>query len=55
MRDVTYKKQDVSELPGAGLVPILRATNISRSLDFDELVYVPQKYVSEQQLLRLGN
>ena len=53
MRGVTYKKQDASESPGAGLVPILRATNINRRLDFDELVYVPEKYVSDEQFLRI--
>lgn len=29
VRGVTYKKQDAVEVPGSGLVPILRTTNIS--------------------------
>ncbi len=34
---------------------LIRATNISSSLQFENLVYVPSKYVSAEQLLRAGD
>ena len=55
IRGVSYKKQDASHQPGDGLLPIIRATNIQNRLVFDELVYVPKKYVSEEQMLRPGD
>ena len=55
LRGVSYKKQDATAEPALGKIPILRATNIDAILNFDDLVYVPQKYVSEIQLLNLGD
>ncbi len=53
---VSYKKQDATSTPSQGMVPILRATNISGSaLTFDSLVYVPEKYVSKAQYLKKGD
>jgi type I restriction enzyme S subunit len=37
------------------LVPLLRATNISRDLSFDDLVFVPEKRVGSEQWLRTGD
>ncbi len=57
VRGVSYKKEQASEQPGAGRVPILRATNIQNGalvLDSD-LVYVPADVVSEGQMLRTGD
>ena len=57
VRGVTYKKNQASEQPGKGKVPILRATNIQDTtlvLDSD-LVYVPSELVSAVQRLRVGD
>ena len=55
LRGVSYKKNDATETGGQGLIPILRATNIGDGLTFDELVFVPSKYISDQQLLHAGD
>ena len=55
LRGVSYKKQDATTEPAPGKMPILRATNIDAKLNFDSLVYVPQEYVSEVQLLNPGD
>lgn len=56
IRGVTYEKQDAREVPGAGYLPLLRATNIEGgTLSFDGLVYVPARVVSNEQRLRDGD
>ena len=55
LRGVTYKKAESASEPFPDSVPILRATNIGRQLDFDGLVHVPEKRVSEVQFLRRGD
>jgi type I restriction enzyme S subunit len=56
IRGVTYKKGDASSEPSVDGVPILRATNIQGgALTFDGLVYVPRRYVSDDQLLHVGD
>ena len=55
IRGVSYKKIDASSVSAAGFVPLLRATNIDRVLNFDSLVYVPTQYVNPDQYLRLGD
>lgn len=56
IRGVTYKKENSSEQLQAGLLPVLRATNITgTSLTFDGLVYVPVSNISDEQLLRPGD
>jgi len=52
IRGVTYKKEESRKAPDFGFVPVLRASNIQSILDFDDLVYVPAKDVSETQTLR---
>ena len=57
VRGVSYKKDQASDQPAQGKVPILRATNIQDGalvLDSD-LVYVPADVVSEEQLLCVGD
>lgn len=52
LRGVSYKKEEAHYNPVDGLVPILRANSIDNGhLVFDDLVYVPQRYVSDEQLL----
>lgn len=55
IRGVTYKKEHASKDPSPDLVPILRATNIQNGLVFEDFVYVPRHYVSDEQLLRRGD
>lgn len=56
IRGVSYKKDDASSTPASNTVPVLRATNIQDgTLVFNELVHVPRKYVSDEQLLRRGD
>ena len=52
LRGVTYDKQNAVGEARDGFVPILRATNITSSLTFTDLVYVPERYVSAAQLLQ---
>jgi len=56
VRGVTYRKQDAASAPAAGLVPLLRATNIGDTLGLDGgLIYIPRSGVNEEQLLRMGD
>jgi type I restriction enzyme S subunit len=57
LRGVSYQKQDARDRPGHDLVPILRATNIQNGghLCFDGLVYVPSRYVSQDQRMIIGD
>jgi type I restriction enzyme, S subunit len=56
IRGVSYDKSEASDLPMKGLVPILRANNISNGqIITDDLVYVPSRYVSPDQYLRDGD
>jgi type I restriction enzyme S subunit len=57
IRGVTYKKDQMSEAPKKGYLPILRATNIQENglvLDKD-LIYVPEELIDETQRLRPGD
>lgn len=57
IRGVTFRKSEASSHPTADLVPILRAGNVrdGRVLLEEDLVYVPQDRVSDDQLLRAGD
>lgn len=55
LRGISYKGSDARQAPGQGLVPILRANNIDGELMFEDLVYIPTHYVSDEQLLRSGD
>ncbi len=55
LRGITYKKEQASNTPKAGYKPVLRANNINGSLNFDDLVYVPEQNISEQQFLKSGD
>lgn len=53
VRGVSYGKEDASDSPLPGYIPVLRAGNITdEGLVFDDLVYVPNKRVSEKQKIR---
>lgn len=54
LRGVTFSKADAKSDPGPGLLPVLRAGNISEELNTaSDLVYVDQGRISEKQKLRL--
>lgn len=55
IRGVSYKKENAKKSPADGLIPILRATNIGSELTFEDLVYVPSHYVSDDQMLQPGD
>jgi len=55
LRGVSYKKTDASKEPVSGKVPVLRANNIGYGLNFDDLVYVPEKLVKKEQYIKKGD
>ncbi len=55
IRGVSYRKQDASECPLSGYLPVLRANNINGKINFDELVYVPASNISKVQFIRAGD
>lgn len=56
IRGVTYSKGDAQEKEAEGFTGVLRANNISeKGLVLDDLVYVPNHLVSNQQLVRAGD
>ena len=56
IRGVAYKREQSSDSPEEGAIPVLRATNITgAALTFDELVYVPAENVSIDQFLCPGD
>ncbi len=55
LRGVSYKKEQARSSPSPGYIPILRATNIQESLNFNDLVYAPRDNISSEQMLRVGD
>lgn len=57
LRGVSYEKSAVSEEPKDGYFPILRATNIQDEMLIldSNLVYVPERFVKPEQLLKPGD
>ncbi|MDG4951543.1 restriction endonuclease subunit S [Weeksellaceae bacterium KMM 9724] len=56
VRGVSYKSGDSIKEPKTGYLPVLRSNNIEESnINFDDLVYVPEKLIKENQLLRKGD
>jgi type I restriction enzyme S subunit len=55
VRGVTYGKADARDEPAMGLLPLLRGNNISGTLNFDKLVYVPADLVTDEQMVRAGD
>lgn len=55
IRGVSYPGNEARKAPGPDLIPLLRATNITNDLTFDDLVYVPESRVKPDQLLRGGD
>lgn len=55
LRGVSYQKQDARDDFAEGHKPILRANNINGVINLDDLVYVPDSLISDDQLLRAGD
>jgi type I restriction enzyme S subunit len=55
IRGVSYIKGEESHTSGKGFVPLLRANNIDRELKFDDIYYIPERYVKSKQFLRQGD
>jgi type I restriction enzyme S subunit len=56
IRGVSYNKDEISFTPDEGLIPVLRANSIDDNyLVYRDLVYAPQKSISENQLLKNGD
>lgn len=52
IRGVSYNKSEALKTSKEGFLPILRATNINKQLNFDDLVYVPIPCISSEQMIR---
>jgi type I restriction enzyme S subunit len=55
VRGVSYDKSQASDTQLSGFLPLLRGHNINQRLNFEDLVYVPAKLISEDQLIRRGD
>jgi type I restriction enzyme S subunit len=55
IRGVTYKKSEAKSAPEDGYLPLLRATNIGSTLNFEELIYVPDSVVKPDQIMVAGD
>jgi restriction endonuclease S subunit len=54
-RGISYKKEQASNTKKKGYLPVLRANNINLHLNFDKLVYVPNKIIKPEQLIKKGD
>ena len=52
IRGVSYKKNESSKTIKEGYVPILRANNINRELNYTDLVYVPREKIKNEQFVK---
>ena len=52
LRGINYKKDEAVNEPKEGYLPVLRGNNINGDLNFDDLVYVLQKNINDQQLVK---
>ncbi len=55
VRGVTYTKEHASKSAAHGLTAVLRANNIGQGLSFDDLVFVPDRFISEEQIVSDGD
>lgn len=51
IKGINYKKHEARNTQEPGLKPILRANNINGNLNFEDLVYVPEKRIASQQYI----
>jgi len=55
VRGVSYVKDEARTISITGHTLLLRANNIGDGLSFDDVYYVPDRFVSDEQLLRDGD
>lgn len=55
VRGVTYSKEHARDSAATGFVPVLRATNIGDGLDYNDMVFVPDRFVSDEQIVKDGD
>lgn len=56
IRGVSYKPEDLSEKLSESHIPVLRANNVTENgIKLDDLVYVNQKRISPNQILKSGD
>ncbi|NUM77836.1 restriction endonuclease subunit S [candidate division KSB1 bacterium] len=55
LRGVSYSKDDASNSANKGYKPILRANNINGDLNFNDLVYVREELIKQEQFIRAGD
>ena len=55
IRGVSYKKDQALKVPALGYKPILRSNNINRVLSFNDLVFVPENLIREEQIIKRGD
>jgi type I restriction enzyme, S subunit len=55
IRGVTYKKSVTQDTPKDGFMPVLRANNIGRIMNYDNLVYIPDGNIKDNQILKRGD
>lgn len=56
VRGISYKPHQILDEPKEGYIPLLRATNIiNDELDLDNVLYVEESLVKDEQLLREGD
>ena len=55
IRGVSYDKSVALLAAKDGFIPILRANNIQKNLVLNDLVYVPNDFVKEEQMIRKGD
>jgi len=55
LRGVNYKKEESSSEAKKDYLPVLRGNNINGELNFDDLVYVQSKNISQEQLIKSGD
>lgn len=55
IRGITYNKEQAAKSPLPYFKPVLRANNINGTLNFDDLVFVPQHLISSEQIIKTGD
>jgi type I restriction enzyme S subunit len=55
IRGITYNKEQAAKSPLPDFKPVLRANNINGTLNFDDLVFVPQSLIGSEQLIKTGD
>lgn len=55
VRGVTYSKEHARNSAAPGFIPVLRATNIGDGLNYEDLVFVPDQFVSDEQIVNNGD